>query len=87
MEKLTLSIHDREKIAWIKAFAKAHKTSISRLFESYIDALVAFDGKKIVLSKNLRTLRRPGKRPDQKQIEQHLILRRHRHSTFKEKRA
>lgn len=39
MEKLTLSIKDREKIAWIKNFAKTHDTSVSQLFETYVDAL------------------------------------------------
>lgn len=78
MEKLTLSIKDKEKIKWIKTFAKTHQTSISRLFESYMDALQTFDQKEVNLSLNLQSLRQPGKRPTKKQIENHLIKRRHR---------
>lgn len=83
MEKLTLSIHDKEKIAWIKAFAKAHQTSVSRLFESYLDALMAFDQTEVTLSDTLQKLRQPGKRPNQEQIECHMTQRRHRSSIKK----
>lgn len=81
MEKLTLSIQDKEKIVQIKAFAKAHQTSVSRLFESYIEAIIAFDQTEVKVNNTLQSLRQPGKRPDQKQIERHLTGRRHRSST------
>ncbi len=80
MEKLTLSVQDKEKIIRIKAFAKANQTSVSRLFESYIDALIAFDQAEIKLSDTLHSLKQPGKRPNQKQIENYLMQRRRRSS-------
>ena len=83
MEKLTLSIRDREKIEWAKAFAKENETSVSRLFEDYLGALMAFDQREITLSEPLRSLRQPGQRPTDTQIERHLIRRRTR-STPKE---
>lgn len=76
MEKLTLSIRDAKKIEWAKEFAKKNDTSVSRLFESYLEALMAFDQKKVVLSKKLSSLRQPGKRPSIGQIEKHLVQRR-----------
>ncbi len=81
MEKLTLSVRDKEKIKWAKAYAKSHDTSISRLFESFLESLVSFEQKKITLSKNLQNLRHPGKRPNQSQIEKHLQKRRRRTSS------
>lgn len=78
MEKLTLSIHDKEKIERIKVFAKTHNTSVSQLFEKYIDALLAFDQSDIKLSSQLKSLKQPGKRPTQKEIESHLKKRRSR---------
>ncbi len=81
MEKLTLSIQNKEKIAQIKAFAKAHQTSVSRLFESYIESLLAFDRAEVKLSDTLQSLKQPGKRPDYKQIDRHLTQRRQRSST------
>lgn len=81
MEKLTLSIQDKEKIAWVKAFAKAHDTSVSQLFEKYVDTLMAFDQTDVKLSNTLQSLRQPGKRPNQGEIERHLTRRRHRSST------
>jgi len=78
MEKLTLSIGSKEKIAWVKVFAKANETSVSQLFESYVDALMEFDKKEVKLTNTLKTLRKPGKRPSQKAIERHLNRRRQR---------
>ena len=83
MEKLTLSIHEKEKIAWVKAFAKANDTSVSQLFENYVDALRVFDQSEVKLSDHLQSLRQPGKRPSQKQIERHLVRHRQRTSTKK----
>ena len=83
MEKLTLSIRDRGKIAWIKNFAKTHDTSVSQLFEKYVDALKNFDQMEVNVSGKLQALRQPGKRPTEKQIETHLKQRRHRSSTKK----
>jgi hypothetical protein len=78
MEKLTLSIRDREKISWIKNFAKAHDTSVSQLFEQYVEALWKFDETEVKISNRLQSLRQPGKRPSDKQIGNYLELRRHR---------
>ena len=63
MAKLTLSISDKEKIFWIKSFAKTNQTSVSKLFESYLDSLMAFDQKEFALSDRLANLRQPDKRP------------------------
>jgi len=81
MEKLTLSIHDKEKIAWVKAFAKENNTSVSQLFEKYVDSLKAFDQSEVKLSTNLQSLRQPGVRPKEKEIERHLARRRQRTPT------
>lgn len=81
MGKLTLSIHDKEKIARVKSFAKTHDTSVSQLFEKYIDALLEFDQSDIKLSSELQSLRQSGKRPSKKEIESHLKKRRHRASS------
>lgn len=83
MEKLTLSIKDKAKIAWIKNFAKAQDTSVSRLFEKYVDALRNFDQTEVNVSSQLQALRQPGKRPTDKQIENYLKQRRHRTSPKK----
>ena len=80
MEKLTLSIHDKEKIAWVKAFAKKNDTSVSQLFENYVDALKVFDQSEVKLSNKLQSLRQPGARPKEKEIERHLTRRRQRTS-------
>jgi hypothetical protein len=37
MEKLTLSIRDKKKIDWAKSFVKMNNTSLSQLFEAYLD--------------------------------------------------
>ena len=78
MEKLTLSIRDQEKVKWAKAFAKENRTSVSRLFEDYLAALMAFDQKEVTLSDTLQSLRQPGQRPTESAIERHLTQRRHR---------
>lgn len=84
MEKLTLSIRDREKIEWAKAFAREHETSLSRLFEDYLKALMAFDQREVVLSETLRSLQQPGQRPGEAQIERHLRRRRNRSTPKKD---
>ena len=76
MEKLTLSISNKEKIDWIKSFAKANHTSVSHLFERYLDALRSFDKTEVQLSADLIALKQPGKRPGNKEIEHHLTQRR-----------
>ncbi|WP_162417738.1 DUF6364 family protein [Cyclobacterium roseum] len=81
MEKLTLSIKDKEKIKWAKSFAKEKNTNVSRLFESFLESLMSFEQKEVILSKNLQNLRQPGSRPNQKQIENHLNKRRNRQTT------
>lgn len=81
MKKLTLSIRDQKKIEWAKSFAKEHQTSISRLFEDYISVLMAFDQTEVKLSDTLQSLRQPGQRPSESQIENHLVQRRHRSQT------
>ena len=78
MEKLTLSIRDQEKIKWIKTFAKENETSVSRLFENYLGALMAFDQREVTLSETLTSLRQPGRRPSEAQIERHMTQRRTR---------
>lgn len=78
MKKLTLSIKNEDKLNWLKAYAKNNGTSISRIFESYIDALIAFDNREVNLSASLEVLRQPGERPSQKEIEKHLASRRNR---------
>lgn len=83
MEKLTLSIQDKEKVARIKTFAKENRTSVSRLFESYLDALMAFDQQEVILNDTLQKLRQPGERPSDKQINRHLMQRRRRSSSAK----
>ena len=75
MEKLTLSIRDREKVEWAKTFAKEHETSVSRLFEEYLGALMAFDQREVTLSESLQSLRQPDQRPSDAQIESHLTRR------------
>ena len=57
MEKITLSVRSKEKIASAKAIAKANKTSLSRLFEEYLDALIAFDRVEVTLSDELQALK------------------------------
>ena len=81
MEKLTLSIRNKENIDWVKKFAKAHNTSVSSLFESYVDALRVFDQREVSLSDSLQILREPGKRPKSEEIEAHLTRRRQRTAT------
>ena len=80
MEKLTLSIRSKEKIALAKTIAKANKTSLSRLFEDYLDALIAFDQAEVNLSKELQALKQsePGKRPSEEVVHSHLVRRRNR---------
>lgn len=78
MEKLTLSIRNKEKIVWAKKFAKANDTSLSELFERYLESLMEFDQKQLVLSNSLQSLKQPGTRPSEKQIESHLTRRRNR---------
>ena len=80
MEKLTLSIRSKEKIASAKAIAKANKTSLSRLFEEYLDALIAFDRTEIVIDEKLQALKQPepNKRPSEEDIHRHLVRRRER---------
>lgn len=78
MEKLTLSIRNKEKIDWVKNFAKTHHTSVSSLFESYVDALKAFDEQELHMSSTLDSLRDPGERPGAEEIEKHLTQRRKR---------
>ncbi len=80
MKKLTLSIRDEQKLNWVKTYAKNHKTSVSRIFEDYIDALMAFDKREVVLNSTLESIRQPGKRPSEKEIEKHLTSRRMRKS-------
>jgi hypothetical protein len=48
------------------------------MFENYIDMLISFDRMHVRLSKTLRSLRQPGKRPNDKEIERHLARKRHR---------
>ncbi len=81
MEKLTLSIRDKEKVTWAKSFAKEKNTNVSRLFETFLESLMTFEQKEVVLSQNLRNLRQPGGRPSQNQIENHLNKRRNRTPT------
>lgn len=83
MEKLTLSIRDREKIEWAKSFAKENETSISWLFEDYLGALMAFDQREVTLSQPLQALRQPSQRPSGGQIERHLRQRRTRSTSKK----
>ena len=64
MEKLTLTIRDKEVIKWVKAYAKNHDTNVSRLFESYLESLMTFEQKEVHLSQKLQNLRQPGLRPD-----------------------
>ncbi|CAD5274348.1 MULTISPECIES: DUF6364 family protein [unclassified Imperialibacter] len=78
MEKLTLSVRDKSKISWAKSFAKMNNTSLSQLFETYIDSLIQFDEKKVTLSKEIKSLKQPGQRPNAKEIERHLQQRRNR---------
>ncbi|MCC5931397.1 MAG: hypothetical protein JJU28_19270 [Cyclobacteriaceae bacterium] len=78
MEKLTLSIRDREKITWIKNFAKTHDISVSQLFENYVEALRKFDEMEVKINPRLQSLRQPGKRPTDKQIDIYLQQRRRR---------
>ena len=80
MKKLTLSIKNEKKLNWLKAYAKKNETSVSRIFESYIDALIAFDNREVNLSPSLEALRQPGERPSQREIEKHLNSRRNRKS-------
>ena len=84
MEKLTLSIRDPKKVAWAKAFAQRHQTSVSRLFEEYLAALATFDDQEVVLSESLNALRHPGPRPSDAQIARHLTERRKRTSAKRE---
>ena len=81
MEKLTLSIRDKEKVKWAKDFAKEKNTNVSRLFESFLESLMTFEKKEVVLSQSLKNLRQPGARPSQNQIQSHLNKRRNRTST------
>lgn len=81
MEKLTLSIRDKEKVKWAKSFAKEKNTNVSRLFESFLESLMTFDQKELVMSEKLQNLRQPGGRPSQNQIESHLSERRKRTPT------
>lgn len=81
MEKLTLSIRKKENIDWVKKFARAHDTSVSSLFESYVDALRVFDQQEVKLSESLQALREPGKRPKPDEIQKHLTQRRYRSGT------
>jgi hypothetical protein len=78
MEKLTLSIRDKEKIDWAKSFVKRNNTSLSQLFEAYLDSLMAFDQKIVTISQELKSLKQPGQRPSEKEIERHLKQRRKR---------
>jgi hypothetical protein len=78
MEKLTLSIRDKKKIDWAKSFVKMNNTSLSQLFEAYLDSLIAFDQKKVTISQELKSLKQPGQRPAEKEIERHLKQRRKR---------
>ena len=80
MEKLTLSIRSKEKIASAKAIAKANKTSLSRLFEEYLDALIAFNRFEVTLDKELQALKQPesDKRPGKEAIHNYLTHRRKR---------
>ncbi|MEX2564362.1 MAG: DUF6364 family protein [Cyclobacteriaceae bacterium] len=71
MEKLTLSIRDKEKVNWAKSFAKQNNTNVSRLFETFLESIMTFEQKKVVLSQDLQNLRQPGSRPSQKEIENH----------------
>lgn len=84
MNKLTLSIADKEKIAWAKAFAKSNNTSLSRLFENYLNLLEEFDKKEVILGSAFRQLRDPGKRPSLVEIEKHLKQRRSRSTSEKQ---
>ena len=84
MEKLTLSITDKNKIDWIKDFARSHDTNVSRLFDKYVETLMAFEQVDIKISNNLQSLRQPGKRPTQSQIKRHLTQRRKRSSAKKQ---
>ena len=84
MGKLTLSIRDKEAIKWVKAYAKSHDTNVSRLFESYLESLMAFEQKEVHLSQKLQNLRQPGQRPSQQQIEKHLGKRRKRASSWQD---
>ncbi len=80
MEKLTLSVRNKEKITSAKAIAKANKTSLSRLFEEYIDALIAFEQIDVTLSDKLQALKQAesDERPSREAIHQHLTRRRRR---------
>ncbi|MEM6395886.1 MAG: DUF6364 family protein [Bacteroidota bacterium] len=76
MTKLTLSIQNKEKVEWAKRYANLQKTSLSRLIENYLDALNEFDQREIFISERLKSLRHPGKRPTNKEMERHLESRR-----------
>ncbi|MEM9328861.1 MAG: DUF6364 family protein [Bacteroidota bacterium] len=78
MEKLTLSIKDKETIDWIKSFAKANDTNVSRIFESHIEALKAFEQQEVELDDAMKDLIQPGERPSKKEIDRHLAARRRR---------
>jgi len=83
MEKLTLSIQDKERIEWVKDFVRTNNTSVSRLFEDYISSLMAFERAEVKLSDTLKALRQPGKRPGPGEIDRHLTKRRYRSSAKK----
>jgi len=80
MQKLTLSIRDKEKVEWAKDFAKSGNTSLSRLFEEFLSSLKEFDKKEVDLSNELQLLKDPGNRPNSSEIEKHLQQRRKRTS-------
>jgi hypothetical protein len=57
MEKLTISIKEKEIIAWVNEYAKENKTSVSAILESYLKSLRVFDSREVMLSKELQGLR------------------------------
>ncbi len=78
MTKLTLSIDNREIIEWAKSFAKDNNTSVSSLVEKHLLSLRKFEEKEVNLSDKLKSLKDPGARPSEKEIEKHLVERRER---------
>jgi len=80
MEKLTLSIKEKEIIEWAKEYAKENETSVSAIIESYLTSLREFDRREVVLSEKLMGLRDIGNRPTEKEIQIHLNQRRKRKS-------
>lgn len=78
MSKLTLSIDNQEIIEWSKSFAKKNNTSVSSLVENYLISLKKFNESEVIISDKIKSLKDAGLRPNDKEIEKHLIKRRKR---------